>query len=96
MEFGLGLIDVFLIPLIFIGLPLAAVFLIFAVYRSIFRPMRSSSLEDRPQHLTPVDAGTQAKLEELEQQLARAEERADFADALLHHRSEKKQADPQA
>jgi hypothetical protein len=87
MEFGLGLIDIILIPLVFIGLPVGGVFLTLMAYRRIFHPTRLSSCGYQPEYLRPVDAESRAYTEELERQLVRAEERADFVEALLDRRN---------
>jgi hypothetical protein len=87
MESGLGLIDFLLVPLVFIGVPLALVWVVLLMIRRVFGPREGQRLDPPPYGLVPEDPETGLGIEALKVRLVQAEERAHFAEALLEERA---------
>lgn len=85
MPFGLGTVETFLILAVLVGLPVAVVALIIRAHsRGTGADLPANPAAAR-QLSAELDA-TRRRLEELEAQLARTEEKAGFTESLLDDR----------
>ena len=84
MPFGLGIVETVLILAVLVGVPVAGVALLIRSQtrgRNVDRPASPAP----PQLTAELDA-TRQRLEELEEKLARTEEKVEFTESLLDER----------